>query len=97
MPISPSELGSTDRRDDLDVTEPDLWLEDFDLPRAEEDEALDPAFYDAKTDPGRPIVDAFANTLPDDTRYQPNRSRDEALASFLETVRRVFGKASDAE
>jgi hypothetical protein len=96
MPIPPSELGSKERRDDLEVTEPDLWLEDFDLAR-EGDEGVDPAFYDAKTDPGRPIVDAFANTLPDETRYQPNRSRDEALASFLETVRRVFGKASDAE
>src|SRR5262245_10329893 len=98
MAIDISELGSADRRaEELEVTEPDFWLEDIDLSpdgEFETNDADDPAFFDAKTDPDRP-VDAFANTLPDETRYRPNRTRDEALASFLETVRRVFGKADD--
>jgi hypothetical protein len=106
MRTSTSEQASHDRREDLDITEPDLWLEDFDLaPEGEQGgDAVDPAFYDAKTDPGRPIVDAFATTLPDganalrgERRSPPDRAREEALASFLENVRRVFGKAPGAE
>lgn len=98
MAIDISELGAADRRaDELETTEPDFWLEDLDLlpdGDLESNDANDPAFFDAKTDPDRP-VDVFANTWPDEPRYRPHRTREEALSSFLETVRRVFGKAED--
>ena len=98
MAINISELRSAERRDEeLETTEPDFWLEDLALlPDGGEEpiDADDPAFFDAKTDPDRP-VDAFAATLPDEPRYRPHRTREEALNSFLETVRRVFGKAED--
>jgi hypothetical protein len=96
MAINIAELGAADRRaEDFEVTEPDFWLDDVDL-RAEGDagDAADPAFYDAKTDPGRPI-DFIDPDAGDEPRYRPNRTREEALASFLETVRRVFGKADE--
>jgi len=89
------ELGPQERSDEVETTEPDFWLEDFDLFDADEsDGGAEPTFGEPKTDPSR-SVDPFANTLPDHTRYRPNRSRDEALASFLETVRRVFGRAPE--
>jgi hypothetical protein len=53
MAIPPSELASTDRRADLDVTELGLLLECFGLPR-DEVGALDPAFYDSKTGVQKP-------------------------------------------
>jgi len=101
MPNPTSDYGSTDqrdeRRDEFDATDPDLWLEDIDFSRATDvdvSDAGDPAFYEAKTDPRRPTIDAFANTLPD-PEVHPLRTREEALASFLDTVRRVFGRTPD--
>jgi hypothetical protein len=97
MTISIAELEAKQRAEDLDTTEPDFWLDDVDLFDADEAEDTDrdaARFAEAKTDPSR-SVDPFATTLPDETRYRPSRTREEALASFLETVRRVLGRDSE--
>lgn len=95
MTISTAELGSKQKVEDLETTDPDFWLEDVDLFDADQPEITDTdvstPFTEQKTDPAR-AVDPYATTIPDEPRYRPSRSREEALASFLETVRRVFGK-----
>ena len=76
--------------DDLDPTEPELWLDDLDV--VGEDEPGVPALFDAKTEPAMTARDEIHDTLPGVPYPEPDPSREQALLAFLETVRRVFAE-----
>jgi len=76
--------------EELDNTEPEFWLDDLDVVPV--DETGGPALFDAKTEPARPVGDELHDTLPGVPYPMPDPSREQALLTFLETVRRVFAE-----
>lgn len=76
--------------DELDTTEPEFWLDDLDV--VLDDDAGTAVLFDAKTEPARPANEEVHDTLPGVPYPQPDPSREQALMTFLETVRRVFAE-----
>jgi hypothetical protein len=76
--------------EELETTEPDFWLDDIDVLPDSQTEAINPAFFDAKTEPARRI-DEIHDTLPGIPCPEGDPSREQELLAFLDTVRRVFG------
>ena len=78
--------------EELEVTEPDFWLDDLEvLPDGEDEMGGSPPLFDAKTEPARQALDDLHDTLPGVEPPRADPSREQALLTFLETVRRVFG------